>query len=358
MAPTTAETILLDHGSGGLASQQLISGLFLKYLGNKVLSALEDSAVMDNQPGRLAFTTDSYVVDPIFFPGGDIGTLAVHGTINDLAMRGARPLCLSLGLILEEGLALSDLERVIISIRDASESCGVPIVTGDTKVVPVGKADKIFINTSGIGLVADNVEISTSRAQAGDKIILSGSMGDHGITIMTRRAGIALSGDLRSDSMALHTMVQLLLTGLPPASLHTLRDPTRGGVATCLCEIAGSSGLMLEIEEDCIPVRAEVRAACEILGLDPLYLANEGKCLALVAPDSADQALALMQACPEGAEAAIIGTVIAGAAPAIPGSHGIRPSLAVTAGRVILKTTIGGTRVITPLHGAPLPRIC
>ncbi len=375
MSPTTAETILLDHGSGGLASQKLISGLFLKYLGNKVLSALEDSAVMDNQPGRLAFTTDSYVVDPIFFPGGDIGTLAVHGTINDLAMRGARPLCLSLGLILEEGLPLSDLERIIISIRDASESSGVPIVTGDTKVVPVGKVDKIFINTSGIGLVADQVEISATKAQAGDKIILSGSMGDHGITIMTRRAGIALTGDLRSDSMALHTMVQLLLTGLPPARLHTLRDPTRGGVATSLCEIAASSGLMLEIEEDCIPVRAEVRAACEILGLDPLYLANEGKCLALVAPDSADQALALMQACPEGAEAAIIGTVTAGAAPAIHGSHGIRPSLAVaapaihgspgirpslavTAGRVILKTTIGGTRVITPLHGAPLPRIC
>ncbi len=296
---------------------------------------------MDNQPGRLAFTTDSYVVDPIFFPGGDIGSLAVHGTINDLAMRGARPLCLSLGLILEEGLPLADLERIIISIRDASRSSGVPIVTGDTKVVPRGKADKIFINTSGIGLVADGVEISATRAQAGDKIILSGSMGDHGITIMTRRAGIALAGDLRSDSMALHTLVQKLLAGLPEGSIHTLRDPTRGGVATSLCEIAGSSGLMIEIEEMCIPVRAEVRAACEILGLDPLYLANEGKCLAVVAPDIADQALALMQACPEGEEAAIIGTVTSG-----------------TAGRVALKTTIGGSRVITPLHGAPLPRIC
>ena len=255
ISPHRPETILLDHGSGGLASQELISSLFLKHLGNKVLSALEDSAVMENQPGRLAFTTDSYVVDPIFFPGGDIGTLAVHGTINDLAMRGASPLCLSLGLILEEGLPLADLERIIISIRDASQNSGVPIVTGDTKVVPKGKADKIFINTSGIGLVANGVEISATRAKVGDKIILSGSMGDHGITIMTRRAGIALAGDLRSDSMALHSLVRNLLAGLPPGSIHTLRDPTRGGVATTLCEIAGSSGLMIEIEESRIPVR-------------------------------------------------------------------------------------------------------
>jgi hydrogenase expression/formation protein HypE len=341
MSSQIQKTILLDHGSGGLASQELISSLFLKHLGNKVLAALEDSAVMENQPGRLAFTTDSYVVDPIFFPGGDIGTLAVHGTINDLAMRGARPLCLSLGLILEEGLPLADLERIIISIKEASLASGVPIVTGDTKVVPRGKADKIFINTSGIGLVADGVEISATRAKAGDKIILSGSMGDHGITIMTRRAGIALAGDLRSDSMALHVMVQKLLAGLPEGTIHTLRDPTRGGVATSLCEIAGSSGLMIEIEEARIPVRVEVRAACEILGLDPLYLANEGKCLTLVAPEVADQALALMQACPEGTEAAIIGTATSGGA-----------------GRVVLKTTIGGTRVVTPLHGAPLPRIC
>jgi len=342
MAPQTAEaTILLDHGSGGLASQELISGLFLKHLGNKVLAALEDSAVMANQPGRLAFTTDSYVVDPIFFPGGDIGALAVHGTINDLAMRGARPLCLSLGLILEEGLPLADLERIIISIKAASQTSATPIVTGDTKVVPRGKADKIFINTSGIGLVADGVEISATRAKAGDRIILSGSMGDHGITIMTRRAGIALAGNLRSDTMALHTLVQRLLAGLPEGSIHTLRDPTRGGVATSLCEIAGSSGLMIEIEEARIPVRPEVRAACEILGLDPLYLANEGKCLAMVAPEYADQALALFRSCPEGAEAAIIGVLAGGATP-----------------RVTLKTAIGGTRVITPLHGAPLPRIC
>ncbi len=343
MSPQTTEsTILLDHGSGGLASQELISGLFLKHLGNKVLAALEDSAVLENQPGRLAFTTDSYVVDPIFFPGGDIGSLAVHGTLNDLAMRGARPLALSLALILEEGLPLADLEKIILSIKEASLASGVPIVTGDTKVVPRGKADRIFINSSGIGLVADEVEISVSRAKAGDKIILSGSMGDHGITIMTRRAGIALAGDLRSDSKPLHTMVQKLLAGLPGGSIHTMRDPTRGGVATSLCEIAGSSGLMIEIEEERLPVRPEVRAACEILGLDPLYLANEGKCLALVAPEIAEQALALMRTCPEGAEAVMIGTAVAGGG----------------AGRVALKTVIGGTRVVTPLHGAPLPRIC
>jgi hydrogenase expression/formation protein HypE len=341
MSQQIPKTILLDHGSGGLASQELISTLFLKHLGNKVLAALEDSAVMDNQPGRLAFTTDSYVVDPIFFPGGDIGSLAVHGTINDLAMRGARPLALSLGLILEEGLPLADLERIIISIGKASQDSGVPIVTGDTKVVPRTKADKIFINTSGIGIVAEGVEISATKAQAGDKIILSGSMGDHGITIMTRRAGIALSGNLQSDTMALHTLVQKLLSGLPAGSIHTLRDPTRGGVATSLCEIAGSSGLMIEIEEQRILVRPEVRAACEILGLDPLYLANEGKCLTVVAPEIAEQALAIFHGCPEGREAAIIGTV----------TPGVR-------GRVALKTTIGGTRVITPLHGAPLPRIC
>ncbi len=343
MSPKKTEAaILLDHGSGGLASQELISGLFLKHLGNKVLAALEDSAVIDNQPGRLAFTTDSFVVDPIFFPGGTIGTLAVHGTINDMAMRGARPLALSLALILEEGLQLADLEKIIISIKEASLASGVPIVTGDTKVVPRGKADKIFINSSGIGLVADGVEISVSRAQAGDKIILSGTMGDHGITIMTRRAGIALAGNLQSDSMSLHSMVQKLLSGLPGGSIHTMRDPTRGGVATSLYEIADSSGLMIEIEEERLPVRPEVRAACEILGLDPLYLANEGKCLTLVAPEIASQALTIMRTCPEGAEAAIIGTAVSGG----------------TAGRVALKTTIGGTRVITPLHGAPLPRIC
>jgi len=333
--------ILLDHGSGGVASQELISQIFLKHLDNSILASLEDSAVMENHPGKLAFSTDSYVVDPIFFPGGNIGTLAVHGTTNDLAMRGARPLCLSLGLILEEGFDFEDLERVIISIAKCSKSANVPIVTGDTKVVPKGKCDKIFINTSGIGIVDEKVSVSSTMAKEGDLIILSGSMGDHGITIMTRRAGISLEGNLLSDSAALHQLVALLLDKLVPGSLHTLRDPTRGGVATSLNEIAGASGLAIEIDDELIPVRNEVRAACEIMGLDPLYLANEGKCLALVAPDQAEEALKLMQSTTVGKEAAIIGRLTSG-----------------KSGQVILRTAIGGSRIITPLHGEPLPRIC
>lgn len=337
----STKTILLDHGSGGIASQDLISGMFLKHLDNDVLASLEDSAVIPNQQGRLAFSTDSYVVDPIFFPGGDIGTLAVHGTINDLAMRGARPICLSLGLILEEGLSLDDLERVIVSIARCSKEAGVPIVTGDTKVVPKGKCDKIFINTSGIGIVAHGVEISSRQPCEGDAVILSGFMGDHGITIMSRRAGLTLEGTLASDSAALHELVARLLKQLPQGSLHTLRDPTRGGVATSLNEIAVAAGLAVIIEDDSIPVRPEVRAACEIMGLDPLYLANEGKCLVLVAADQAEFALELLRATSVGQDAAIIGRMEAG-----------------KSGQVVLRTAIGGKRIITPLHGEPLPRIC
>ncbi len=302
---------------------------------------LEDSAILENRPGRLAFTTDSYVVDPIFFPGGDIGKLAVHGTINDLAMRGATPYCLSLGLILEEGLSLEELERVIISISEACKEAGVPVVTGDTKVVPKGKGDKIFINTSGIGFVDEGIDISSKNAKIGDAVILSGTMGDHGITIMTRRAGISVQGDLRSDTMPLHTLVATLLKELPGGTVHTLRDPTRGGVASTLNEIAENSGLSIELSDEALPVRPEVRAACELLGLEPLYLANEGKCLAIVSGEQAEQALAVMRATPEGKEAAIIGRLVAG-----------------KAGRVIINTPVGGARVVTPLHGVPLPRIC
>jgi hydrogenase expression/formation protein HypE len=332
--------ILLDHGSGGLASQQLISELFLKYLDNPTLHSLEDSAILANRPGRLAFTTDSYVVDPIFFPGGDIGKLAVHGTINDLAMRGAAPFCLSLGLILEEGFEMDELERVIISISTACREAGVPVVTGDTKVVPKGKGDKIFINTSGIGFVADGVDISSQNARAGDAVIVSGTIGDHGITIMTRRAGISVQGELRSDTMPLHTLVATLLRELP-GDIHTLRDPTRGGVATTLNEVAASCGLSIELRDEALPVRPQVRAACELLGLDPLYLANEGKCLVVVKGDAAEKALTIIRATPEGREAAIIGRLTA-----------------AKAGRVIINTPIGGARVVTPLQGLPLPRIC
>jgi hydrogenase expression/formation protein HypE len=341
MAEYTAEkTILLDHGSGGLASQELIGNLFLKYLDNPILHSLEDSAIIANQPGKLAFTTDSYVVDPIFFPGGDIGKLAVHGTINDLAMRGAKPLCLSLALILEEGMPLSDLERIIISISEACKEAGVPVVCGDTKVVPRGKGDKIFINTSGIGIVAEEINISSKNAGVGDAIILSGTMGDHGITIMTRRAGISVEGDLKSDTMALHRLVARLLAEIPEA-VRTLRDPTRGGVATSLNEIAAASGLSIELKDQDLPVRPAVRAACEMLGLEPLYLANEGKCLLVVQSDKAERALEIMRSTPEGAEAVIIGRMTDG-----------------KAGRVIINTPVGGSRVVTPLHGEPLPRIC
>jgi len=332
--------ILLDHGSGGLASQELISSIFVKHLDNPTLRGLEDSAVLDRPAGRIAFTTDSYVVDPIFFPGGDIGMLAVHGTINDLAMRGAQPLCLSLGLILEEGMALADLERIVISIAACSRDSGVPVVTGDTKVVPRGKGDKIFINTSGIGVVADGIDISSKNAREGDVILLSGTMGDHGITIMTRRAGISMQGRLESDTRPLHRLVQRLLDELP-GSVRTLRDPTRGGVATTLNEIAANSGLGVELREEFLPVRPQVRAACELLGLEPLYLANEGKLLAVVGADQADTALKIMRETSEGAEAAVIGRMVGG-----------------KAGRVVITTPLGGLRLVTALHGEPLPRIC
>ncbi len=333
-------TILLDHGSGGLASQELISSLFLKYLDSPILKGLEDSAVLENQTGRLAFTTDSYVVDPLFFPGGDIGKLAVHGTINDLAMRGGKPLCLSLALILEEGMDIDELEKIIISIADAANEAAVPIVTGDTKVVPKGKGDKLFINTSGIGIVDESVSLSSENGTPGDAVILSGTMGDHGITIMTRRAGIALEGNLRSDTMALHRLVDAVLSAYPD-SIRTFRDPTRGGVATTLNEIASASTLSIVLEEEKLPVRAEVRAACEILGLEPLYLANEGKCLAIVDPNQAENIVNLMKQHDEGRDAVIIGRLVEG-----------------KAGRVLINTPIGGSRVISPLHGQPLPRIC
>ena len=333
-------TILLDHGSGGLASQELISNLFLKYLDNPILRGLEDSAVLENQEGNLVFTTDSYVVDPLFFPGGDIGKLAVHGTINDLAMRGGKPICLSLGLILEEGMELDELEKIIISIAEASDQSGVPIVTGDTKVVPKGKGDKLFINTSGIGIVDKTISLSSQNGTVGDAVILSGTIGDHGITIMTRRAGIALEGNLQSDTMALHTLVAKILAKFPQA-VRTFRDPTRGGVATTLNEIASASGCSIVMEEELLPIRAEVRASCEILGLEPLYLANEGKCLAVVDGNEADNIVNLMKQTHEGKDAVIIGRLVDG-----------------KAGRVLINTPIGGSRVVTPLHGEPLPRIC
>ncbi|MEW6501041.1 MAG: hydrogenase expression/formation protein HypE, partial [Thermodesulfobacteriota bacterium] len=275
------ERIILDHGSGGKASHRLIADLFRRVFANPALDPLEDCALLDYPGGRLAFSTDSYVVDPIFFPGGDIGELAVNGTVNDLAMRGARPLYLSVGMILEEGLAMADLQRIALSMKRAADAAGVALVTGDTKVVPAGKADKVFINTAGVGVVEGGWRLSGANARVGDAILMSGSMADHGVTILCRQQGLNISGGFRSDTAPLHAMVAELL-GAVGDDLHCLRDPTRGGVATTVNEIAAASGVGMEILEDRLVVRADVRGACELLGLDPLYLANEGKLLAFV----------------------------------------------------------------------------
>ena len=333
------KTILLDHGSGGLASQELISSLFLKYLDNPILRGLEDSAVLENQPGRLAFTTDSYVVDPLFFPGGDIGKLAVHGTINDLAMRGAAPLCLSLALILEEGMSLEELERIIISISEASNESCVPIVTGDTKVVPKGKGDKVFINTSGIGLVRKGIRLSPKNVIPGDVIILSGPVGNHGVAVMAERNGLTFDPPVLSDTAALNELVDIMLSHTP--EIHAMRDPTRGGLATTLKEIALESGVCIEIDEETIPLSARVRGACELLGIDPLYVANEGVLVAFAGKNVAKLLLNAMKKHPLGKNSAVIGRTTGG------------PKRTV-----LLKTPIGGTRIVDMLHGEQLPRIC
>lgn len=335
------KTITLDHGSGGLLSQQLISNLFLSHLTDKRLMELEDSAVLDLRQDKLAFTTDSYVVDPIFFPGGDIGELAVNGTINDLAMRGAEPIGLSLGLILEEGLELSTLEKIIASIAKASKEASVPVVTGDTKVVPHGKADKIFINTSGIGLIKNGQSFASHLIKEGDAVLISGTMGEHGVTILTSRANMPIQSNIQSDTQPLHRLVQTLIANLPLGALHAMRDPTRGGLATVLCEVSQKAGVQIDIQEGAIPIIPEALAACDILGFDPLYLANEGKCVVFVEAKHAEKALKIMHSCQEAKEAAIIGKVLGN-----------------EAGTVVLHTKTGGKRLLMPLSGEPLPRIC
>jgi hydrogenase expression/formation protein HypE len=337
------ERVTLAHGSGGKAMHELIEGLFLEYLRNPLLETLEDQAVFElGEHGsgvRLAFTTDSFVVTPIFFPGGDIGRLAVNGTVNDLAMSGARPLYLSAGFILEEGFPIDALRRVLASMQAAAAQAGVQVVTGDTKVVHKGAADKIFINTAGIGIIEQPLTISASRAQVGDKVILSGSLGDHGMTILIARGELELETDLTSDTAALWSLVKDML-GVS-TDIHCLRDPTRGGVATTLNEIALSSEVCIALEESQIPVRDEVRGACEILGLDPLYVANEGKLVGIVAAPVAERLVEQMHQHPLGREARIIGEVQA------------EPQ-----GIVILKTAFGGTRIVDMLVGEQLPRIC
>ena len=335
-----SDIILLGHGSGGKLSHQLLDELIIPTLSQVAQRDQNDAAVLEVPGGRLAFTTDSYVVDPIFFPGGDIGDLAINGTVNDLAMSGARPLAISVGLILEEGLPVADLRTILQSMGRAAETAGVRIVTGDTKVVPRGKADKIFINTSGIGVFDHELEITGSSAQVGDKILINGHIGDHGMAVLASREGLDLQTDIRTDSAALNGLVAALLQA-GGSSVHVLRDPTRGGVATTLKEIALQSQVELTLDEAALPIQEAVAGACAILGLDPLFVANEGKLLAVVAPDAAEALLALMRSRPEGGAAAIIGEVTAG-----------------SAGRVSLRTAIGGLRAIEMLAGEQLPRIC
>ena len=334
------DLILLGHGSGGRLSHQLLDELIIPIVSGVASSGQNDAALLDSVPGRLAYTTDSFVVDPIFFPGGTIGSLAVHGTVNDLAMMGARPLWLSVGLIIEEGFSKADLKTILEDMRSAADAAGVKIVTGDTKVVPRGKADKIFITTSGVGTVEHTLPIHGANAQPGDVIIINGTIGDHGIAVMAGREGLEVSTEIQSDSAALNGLTAALLAEVG-AALHVLRDPTRGGVATTIKEIAQQSGVAITLHEEMLPVKAEVRGVCAILGLDPLFVANEGKLLAFVAPDAAAAALAAIKSHPLGANAAIIGTVETG-----------------PAGRVQMETVIGGMRAVEMLSGEQLPRIC
>ena len=327
---------------------ELIEGLFLDYFRNPLLERLEDQAVFNLNgyaSSRLAYTTDSYVVSPIFFPGGDIGRLAICGTVNDLAMSGARPLYLSSGFILEEGFAVDDLKRILASMRDAAAEAGVTVVTGDTKVVQKGSADKIFINTSGIGVVESSINLSATRAQPGDRVILSGTLGDHGTTIMIARGELDLETDIDSDCAPLSSLVADMVDEAESLDaldkLHCLRDPTRGGLATTLNEIALSAEVCIEIAEDLIPVQEKVKGACEILGLDPLYVANEGKLVAIVSADVAEPLVARMRQNRYGVDACIIGEV-----KAEPG------------GIVSMRTGFGGTRIVDMLVGEQLPRIC
>lgn len=337
--------ITLAHGSGGRAMRDLVEGLFLDYFRNPLLEKLEDQAVFEINVNRLAFTTDSYVVDPIFFPGGDIGALSIHGTVNDLAMSGARPLYLSASFIIEEGFPIGDLRRICASMQKAAEEANVQIVTGDTKVVQKGGADKIFINTAGVGVIETAANISASRAAVGDKIIVSGTIGDHGTTILIARGELDLETDIESDTASLNSLVAEMIDEAKKLNaldqIHALRDPTRGGVATTLNEIALASDVFIEIREDLIPVREEVKGACEILGLDPLYVANEGKLVAIVSAEIADQIIARMKENPNGQLARVIGEVKA------------EPQ-----GIVSMTTAFGGTRIVDMLAGEQLPRIC
>jgi hydrogenase expression/formation protein HypE len=331
--------IVLGHGGGGQLSAELVDHLFVPTFGNAVLAELGDAAVVDGLAGRLALTTDSFVVRPLFFPGGDIGSLAVHGTVNDLAMRGARPIYLTAGFILEEGLPLEMLGRIVHSMAAAARQASVEIVAGDTKVVERGHGDGLYVNMAGVGVVPGARVFAASRVQSGDAIIVSGTLGDHGMAIMSVRDGLAFDTPIVSDSAALHELVEVMVA--TAGDVHLLRDPTRGGVAAVLNEVAKAARVSIELDERAIPVRPEVRAACEILGLDPLLVANEGKLVAWVAAGDADRMLAAMRRHPLGTGAARVGEVVSG-----------------PPGRVVVRTAFGTRRVVPMPVGEQLPRIC
>ncbi len=334
-----AKAIQMDQGSGGRAMHELVSGLFVRAFANEHLLELNDSALLQMEAGSMALTTDSYVVDPVIFPGGNIGSLAVHGTVNDLAMRGARPLYLTAGFILEEGLSIDLLERVVASMAEAARSAGVLIVAGDTKVVPRGKADKLFINTAGVGVVPPGLRIGGQYARPGDAVLVNGTLGDHGMAVLCKREGLTFENEIMSDSAALNGLVEEILRYTK--DVHVLRDPTRGGVATTLNEIARQSHVGILLHEELMPVAPDVAGACEILGLDPLYVANEGKVLVVLPDSAAEGVLNVMRNHPLGRRSCRIGSVVEE-----------EPE------RVFLRTRIGGHRLIDMLRGEPLPRIC
>lgn len=334
------ETIQLGHGSGGKMSQDLVKNIFLRYFDNDCLNRLEDQATLEVGGSRLAFSTDSYVVDPLFFPGGDIGKLAVHGTVNDVSMGGARPLFLSAGFIIEEGFCLEELEKIVDSMQVAAKQAGIAIVTGDTKVVNKGKGDKVFINTSGIGLIEHQFDLSSANLQPGNVVLLSGSIGDHGMAILSQREGLSFESSIVSDTAPLNGLVEeILKTG--GSGVRTMRDPTRGGLAATLNEFADASQTGIRIKGDHLPIRPPVAGICEILGLDPLYVANEGKLVAVVAREKGEAVLQAMRAHPLGREAVMIGDVVA-----------------ENPGLVTMQTQIGGWRIVDMLVGEQLPRIC
>ncbi len=335
----SGKTVLLGHGSGGKLSAELLRDIFLPAFDNPILARLDDQATIQIKGCRLAFTTDSYVVKPLFFPGGDIASLAVHGTINDLAMGGAKPLFLSAAFIIEEGLPLETLRVLAKSLQRAAESAGVSVVTGDTKVVEKGGADGLFINTSGIGIVRPGVELSSNRARPGDKILLNGLIGEHGIAILAQREGIAFETTIKSDSAPLHTLVATMFD--TNAVFRCFRDPTRGGLSSALNELAAQSRVGIVLDETAIPIREEVRGACELLGLDPLYVANEGKLVSIVEPSFAEEVLAAMRRHPLGRQSRIVGTVTD-----------------ANPGIVAMKTVLGTKRIVDMLAGDQLPRIC